>query len=150
MSTEIFRVDKFVVSAHAREEFLDKVHAWLAVLKTQTGFVRDAILEQASGLGEFNFVSIVEWENSDAMEGARRPVVTLHQKMNFDAQAGSEFAPTWPITIASNERCLLNNEELYENANENTLRGAAGCQVGRNQWPEEIVAKFLAAELCAK
>jgi hypothetical protein len=33
--------------------------------------VRDAILEQASGPGEFNFVTIVEWENSNAIEGAQ-------------------------------------------------------------------------------
>jgi heme-degrading monooxygenase HmoA len=87
MSREIFRVDKFVVPAHAREEFLDKVHATHAVLRTQAGFVRDAILEQSSGPGEFNFVTIVEWETSAAIEGARMAVAALHQKMNFDAQA---------------------------------------------------------------
>ncbi len=87
MSEEIFRVDKFVVPAHAREEFLTRVHATHEVLRTQAGFVREAILEQTSGPGEFNFVTIVEWENSDAIEGARRAVAALHQKMNFDAQA---------------------------------------------------------------
>jgi hypothetical protein len=49
--------------------------------------VRAAILEQTSGPGAFNFVTIVEWRNSDAIEGARRAVAALHQKMNFDAQA---------------------------------------------------------------
>jgi heme-degrading monooxygenase HmoA len=87
MSEEIFRVDKFVVPAHARGEFLTKVHATHEVLRTQAGFVRDAILEQTSGPGEFDFVTIVEWENSDAIEGARRAVAALHQKMSFDAQA---------------------------------------------------------------
>lgn len=53
----------------------------------QPGFVRDAILEQSSGPGEFNFVTIVEWQNSDAIEGARRAVAALHHKMNFAAQA---------------------------------------------------------------
>jgi heme-degrading monooxygenase HmoA len=86
MSAEVFRVDKFVVPAHAREEFLAKVHATHAVLRTQPGFVRDAILEQWSGPGEFNFVTIVEWENSDAIEGARKAVAALHQRMNFDAR----------------------------------------------------------------
>jgi hypothetical protein len=70
MSTEIFRVDKFVVPVNAREEFLGKVPATHAVLRTQPGFVRDAILEQSSGPGEFNFVTIVEWENSGAIDGA--------------------------------------------------------------------------------
>jgi hypothetical protein len=49
--------------------------------------VREAILEQTSGPGEFNFVTIVEWRSSDAIEGARWAVAALHQKMNFDAQA---------------------------------------------------------------
>ena len=87
MSTEIFRVDKFVVPAHAREEFLGKVHPPPAVLRTLPGFVPDAILQQSSGPGEFNFVTIVEWENSGAIDGARRAVAALHQKINFDAQA---------------------------------------------------------------
>ena len=87
MSKEIFRIDKFVVPAQAREEFLMRVHATHEVLRTQAGFVRDAILEQTSGPGEFNFLTIVEWENCDAIEGARRAVAALHQKMNFDAQA---------------------------------------------------------------
>jgi heme-degrading monooxygenase HmoA len=87
MSKEIFRVDKFVVPAHAREEFLTRVHATHEVLRTQAGFVRDAILEQASGPGEYNFVTIVEWENNDFIEGARKAVAALHQSMNFDAQA---------------------------------------------------------------
>ena len=86
MSTEIFRVDKFVVPAPAREEFLNKVHATHDVLRKQPGFVRDAILEQTSGPGQFNFVTIVEWENNDAIEGARQAVLALHRQMNFDPQ----------------------------------------------------------------
>jgi hypothetical protein len=87
MSKEIFRVDKFVVPAHAREEFLMRVQATHEVLRTQAGFVRDTILEQSSGPGECNFVTIVEWENGDAIEGARRAVAALHHKVNFDAPA---------------------------------------------------------------
>jgi hypothetical protein len=75
------------VPGHAREEFLTRVHATHEVLRTQAGLVREAILEQTSGPGEFNFVTIVAWENSDAIEGARRAVAALHQKMNFDPQA---------------------------------------------------------------
>ena len=70
MSEEIFRVDKFVSPAHGREEFLTRVQATHEILRTRAGFVRDAVLEQTSGPGEFNFVTIVEWENSDAIEGA--------------------------------------------------------------------------------
>jgi hypothetical protein len=45
--------------------------------------VRDAILEQSSGLGEFNFVTIVEWENGGAIDGAREAVVALPSENEF-------------------------------------------------------------------
>jgi hypothetical protein len=32
-------------------------------------------------------VTIVEWENSCATDGARKAVAASHQKINFDAQA---------------------------------------------------------------
>jgi hypothetical protein len=82
MSKEIFRVD----GARSRGVLI-RVDATHEVLRTQAGVVRGAILEQTSGPGEFNFVTIVEWENGDAIEGARRAGAALHQKVNFDAQA---------------------------------------------------------------
>ncbi len=84
MDTKVYRVDKFVVPGHARQEFLNKVHATHDLLRLQAGFVQDNILEQASGPGEFNFVTIVEWENAEAMEPARLAVTALHNRMNFD------------------------------------------------------------------
>ena len=84
METKVYRVDKFIVPSDAREEFLGKVHATHVLLRAQAGFVQDFILEQASGPGEFNFVTIVEWENDAAMEPVRQAVAALHQRMNFD------------------------------------------------------------------
>jgi heme-degrading monooxygenase HmoA len=84
METRIYRVDRFSVPPQAREEFLEKVQATHGLLRSQAGFVEDAILEQASGPGEFNFVTIVEWENAEAMEPARRAVAALHEQMNLD------------------------------------------------------------------
>jgi heme-degrading monooxygenase HmoA len=84
MSKEIFRVDKFVAPAHAREEFLHKVHSTHATLRIQPGFLRNPILEQTSGPGEFNFVIMVEWESNDAIAGAHQAVAALQQKLNFD------------------------------------------------------------------
>jgi hypothetical protein len=82
MNANIFRVDKFIVSGHARGEFLAKVQATHKLLRSQPGFVRDYILEQVSGPGEFNFVTIVEWEGSEYMEPARQAVAALHERMN--------------------------------------------------------------------
>jgi heme-degrading monooxygenase HmoA len=84
MNSSIFRIDKFVVPGHARGEFVEKVRATHALLRTQAGFVQDAILEQTSGSAEFNFVTIVEWESAAAVEPARQAVAALHRRMNFD------------------------------------------------------------------
>jgi heme-degrading monooxygenase HmoA len=84
MDQAILRVDKFSVPAPARVEFLEKVQATHALLRTQAGFLQDFILEQTSDTGEFNFVTIAEWGNAEALEPARKAVAALHQGMNFD------------------------------------------------------------------
>jgi heme-degrading monooxygenase HmoA len=82
----IYRVDKFVVPNGVREEFLGKVRPTHSLLKAQPGFLQDFVLEQSSGPGEFNFVTIVEWASQEAVENARAAVVKLHGEINFNAQ----------------------------------------------------------------
>ena len=84
MKTSVFRVDKFSVPDHARRQFLEKVHATHDLLRTQAGFLQDVILEQASGLGEFNVATIVERVNAETLEPARKAIAALHERMNFD------------------------------------------------------------------
>src|SRR6266436_3484409 len=86
MSETVYRVDKFVVPTGAREEFLERARRTHALLKAQPGFLQDLILEQSSGPGEFNFVTVVEWASQEAVENARAAVVKLHGKINFNAQ----------------------------------------------------------------
>jgi heme-degrading monooxygenase HmoA len=86
MPDKIYRVDKFVVPSSAREEFLDKVHRTHAPLKAQPGFLQGFVLEQSSGPGEFNFVTLVEWASQEAVENAHTAVAALHRGMNFDAK----------------------------------------------------------------
>jgi heme-degrading monooxygenase HmoA len=59
-SERIYRVDKFVVPDRAREEFLHKVRRTHELRRTLPGFLQDFVLEQSSGPGEFNVVTIVE------------------------------------------------------------------------------------------
>ncbi len=84
MDEHMFRVDKFSVPAQARAEFLEKVQETHVLLRSLPGFIRDAVLEQAADTGEFNFVTIVEWENAEAMVPARQAVAGLHARLNFD------------------------------------------------------------------
>jgi heme-degrading monooxygenase HmoA len=80
----LYRVDKFVVPAHGRDEFLNRVAATHAVLRKQDGFVRDFILEQQSGPGEFNFVTFVEWASAADTERVAAAVAKLHAEIGFD------------------------------------------------------------------
>jgi hypothetical protein len=86
-SKRVYRVDKFIVPPRAREEFLDKVWNTHGLLRTLPVFMQDFVLEQSAGPGEFNFVTIVEWENTESIEKARAAVMSLHQAMDFSPQA---------------------------------------------------------------
>jgi heme-degrading monooxygenase HmoA len=85
-SQPIYRVDKFIVPAHARAEFLDRVAKTQALLREQEGFVQGFVLEKQSGPGSFNFVTFVEWARADAIERAAAEVAKLHAKLGFDRQ----------------------------------------------------------------
>jgi heme-degrading monooxygenase HmoA len=83
-SNHIYRVDKFIVPDSAREEFLARANAIREVLRKQEGFVRDAYLEQISGPGEFNIVTIAEWESQEHVEAAKSAVAALLKQSNFN------------------------------------------------------------------
>ena len=80
----VFRVDKFVVPAGAREEILAKVKMTHELLRLQEGFVQDFLLEQFSGPGEFNLVTIVEWESQAAVDNVVPIVKAAHERVAFD------------------------------------------------------------------
>jgi len=82
----VYRVDKFAVPHAARSEFLAAVRRAHDFLRTQPGFIRDVVLAQTSGPGDFNYVSIVEWESAESVEIARAAVAAMHRKANFDPQ----------------------------------------------------------------
>ncbi|MCC5940563.1 MAG: hypothetical protein JJU37_03405 [Balneolaceae bacterium] len=83
-SQHIYRVDKFAVPDAGRPEFLEKVRITHERLRTLPGFIRDVILEQVSETAEFNIVTIVKWENSEAIKQARVQVHKLHKELKFD------------------------------------------------------------------
>ena len=85
-SQHIYRVDKFVVPAAARQEFLGRVRSTHQLLKVQPGFVRDVVLEQSSGPGRFNFVTVVEWQSQSTMGAAKAVVMATHAKSGFNSQ----------------------------------------------------------------
>ncbi|MDX8456647.1 antibiotic biosynthesis monooxygenase [Mesorhizobium sp. VK9D] len=81
-----FRLDKFVVPAAARDEIIGKVFMTHQLLRQQEGFVQDFLLEQVSGPGEFNIVTMVEWESQAAVDKVVPIVKAAHERIAFSAQ----------------------------------------------------------------
>jgi uncharacterized protein with GYD domain len=48
--------------------------------------LQDAVLEQIAGNGQFNFVTIVEWDSQASMETAKAVVISMHAQTNFNPQ----------------------------------------------------------------
>lgn len=82
----IYRVDKFIVPQAAREEFLKRVYETHEILRRQPGFIRDALLEQISGPGRFNIVTVAEWESQAAIDAARGAIESARAATGFNAQ----------------------------------------------------------------
>jgi heme-degrading monooxygenase HmoA len=80
----LYRVDRFIVPAEARDEFLARVRDTHAILRRQEGFIRDLILEQQSGPGSFNLVTVVEWANEDVIGQVSEAVAKHHAAIGFD------------------------------------------------------------------
>ena len=83
----LYRIDKFKVPPASRAEFLQGVRDTQSFLATQPGFIGNAIFEQSSGPGVFNFVAMVEWESAEAIERAANAVTARFEATGFNPQA---------------------------------------------------------------
>ncbi|MGC4804640.1 antibiotic biosynthesis monooxygenase family protein [Micromonospora sp. DT233] len=88
----VYRVDKFAVPEPVREEFWRQVRRTHAILRTQPGFLDDALLEQHSGPGRFNAVTIVRWASADDLPAARAAVHAAHRAEGFEPAVFFEHA----------------------------------------------------------
>lgn len=88
MKTEsIFRVDKFAVPAQSRDAFMARLQVTHKTLGAADGCVQNLVLEQVSGAGEFNVVTIVEWRDTAAYENARQAAQQRQKENGFDPQS---------------------------------------------------------------
>lgn len=85
-SQRIYRVDRFVLPASAREEFFEKALHTQKFLRSLPGFLQDFVLEQSAGNGEFKVVTIVEWDSMESVEKAKPVVMAMHKETHFNPQ----------------------------------------------------------------
>ena len=86
-SQSVYRVDKFIVPEAARDEFLKTVRHTHELLRKQPGFQWDQLLEQQSGPGSFNIVTIAEWKNDEAMTAASVVIQADRETTGLDPRA---------------------------------------------------------------
>jgi heme-degrading monooxygenase HmoA len=83
-SGQIYRIDKFKVPKSARNEFIQGMQITHQLLRTLPGFIQDFVFEQISGVGEFNFVTVVVWKSANALESAKSAVMAKHEEIGFN------------------------------------------------------------------
>ena len=82
-----FRIDKFIVPEAARQAFIDAVDDTDSVMRGMPGFVRHDLLEQVGGPGEYNFVTVAEWESDDVVPAVAAAIARRHAIRCFDRTA---------------------------------------------------------------
>ncbi|MFJ2988196.1 antibiotic biosynthesis monooxygenase [Collimonas sp. NPDC087041] len=86
MTSQIYRVDKFIVPAAAQQEFLARVRATHALLRSLPGCTQELLLEQTSGPGSYNYVTLMGWKDQASIDAAKIEVQKLHAKTGFHPQ----------------------------------------------------------------
>ncbi|HEX7866673.1 MAG TPA: antibiotic biosynthesis monooxygenase [Variovorax sp.] len=95
-SGPVFRVDKFVVPAESRAEFIAQMKRIQQTLRTWPGCMRAHVLDQTGGSGEFNVVTVVEWASEQAVASATEFVKKKFADEGFDPVAFTRNAGVRP------------------------------------------------------
>jgi len=83
-SNRVYRLDRFVVPAAAREEFLSRVQVTHEILRRQHGFLQDFLIEQKLDSGDYAIATLVEWDSQATVERAVPVVKAAHERMGFN------------------------------------------------------------------
>lgn len=107
---QIYRIDKFAVPETARAELVGRVHETHDLLRRQPGFLQDFLVEEPSGEGTFNLMTIVEWESRGAYDGARSAVAAMRAQSGFDPKSLMQRLGVTVIDMAVYQPLELNRQ----------------------------------------
>jgi len=65
----IFRINRFSVPSDSRADFMALIGDTMAVIRRQPGFVRDVVLENATGLGASSVMTLIEFAHRSVLPG---------------------------------------------------------------------------------
>ncbi len=83
----LYRINKFVVPASARADFVDLVEKTLAVIRSQEGYVKDLFLEQHAGPGKFNFCTMIEFASEEFAPKVAAAIGAFDRSLGIDRAA---------------------------------------------------------------
>lgn len=77
-------IDKFIVPAAAKAEFLERVHINRNLIKQLPGFIEDAAYENTDADGNLVLVTMAQWESQEALNKAKEVVQAEYKKQGFN------------------------------------------------------------------
>ncbi len=80
---QVIFIDRFVVPAAARAEFLERAKMNRNFIKDLPGFIEDTAYEEA-GDGESHFVTVAVWQDAESIQNAKKAVTEEYQKEGFN------------------------------------------------------------------
>ena len=80
-------IDKFLVPAKAKEEFMQRANFNRSFIKNLPGFIEDAAYERTDEQGNLVFITIAVWENEEVVKKAKEAVQSEYKKQGFDLAA---------------------------------------------------------------
>lgn len=78
-------IDKFLVPAHAKNEFFTRMNINRSFIKKLPGFLEDAAYELYNDNGDLVCITIAHWESREALNKAKELVQAEYKKQGFDA-----------------------------------------------------------------
>lgn len=83
---EVVLIDRFVIPASAKSEFLERTRFNRDFIKSLPGFVGDSVYEDDEPT-ESRIVTIAVWASQEAINNARATVTEYYKKEGFDVAA---------------------------------------------------------------
>jgi steroid delta-isomerase-like uncharacterized protein len=77
-------IDKFIVPAKAKQEFVERMNINRNFIKKLPGFAGDEVYERTDEQGNFICITIAVWENEDALKKAKDAVQAEYKRQGFD------------------------------------------------------------------
>jgi heme-degrading monooxygenase HmoA len=83
---EVVLIDRFVVPAAAKSEFLDRANINRKFIKSLPGFMGDNVYEEG-GETESRIVTVAVWAGEEAFQNAKASVTEFYKQQGFDMPA---------------------------------------------------------------